>query len=129
MSPALRSRGRRLAAATGAAMMGIGPAARYVPGRVWLRGVAVVRSHRDRPWMWGLAGAGILAAAVLLLMPGAASAGILDFLFGGFQQPQAPSPPSSYADAPAAPSRRAPDGTREDGGGGGGGGGGRYVAY
>jgi len=89
----------------------------------------VVRSHRERPWTWGLAGAGILAAAVLLLMPGAASAGILDFLFGGFQQPQAPSPPSSYADAPAAPSRRAPDGTREDGGGGGGGGGGRYVAY
>jgi len=81
--------------------------------------------------MWGLAGAGFVAAAAVLLIPGAASAGILDFLFGGFQQPQAPSPPSSYADSPAAaPSRRAPDGTREDGGGGvGGGGGGRYVAY
>src|SRR5262249_34422496 len=81
-------------------------------------GMVVVRSHRERPWTWGLAVAGILAAAVLLLTPGAAGAGILDFLFGGFQQPQAPSPPSSYAEPPASPSRRAPDGTREDGGGG-----------
>jgi Protein of unknown function (DUF2865) len=89
----------------------------------------VVRSHRERPWTGGLAVAGVLAAVVLLLTPGAASAGILDFLFGGFQQPQAPSPPGSYAEPPAgSPSRRAPDGTREDGGGGGGGGG-RYVAY
>jgi Protein of unknown function (DUF2865) len=89
-----------------------------------VRGVAVVRFHHQRPWR--LAGAGALAAAFALALPGAAHAGILDFLFGGFQQQPAQPPAGSYAEPPgsASTSRRAPDGTREDGGGGG-----HYVAY
>jgi hypothetical protein len=73
------------------------------------------------------AAAGVCAAAALLILPDIARAGILDFIFGGFQQQPAP-PASSYAEPPAnAPSsRRGPDGTREEGGGGGGG---RYVGY
>jgi hypothetical protein len=88
--------------------------------------VAVVRSHRQRPWTRRPAGAGALAAALALALPGAAHAGILDFLFGGFQQQPAQPPASSYAEPPGpATSRRAPDGTREEGAGGGG----HYVAY
>jgi Protein of unknown function (DUF2865) len=99
------------------------------PDGAWLRGVAVARSHRERPWTWRLLAAGALAAASILALPGAAHAGFLDFLFGGPQQQPAP-PAGSYAEPPGAPTvRRAPDGTREEGGGGGGGGGGRYVAY
>jgi hypothetical protein len=72
-----------------------------------------------------MAAAGACAAACLLTLPGVAHAGILDFLFGGFQQKPAP-PASSYAEPPATTpsSRRGPDGTREEGGGGGG-----YVGY
>jgi len=84
----------------------------------------VVRSHRRRPWKCGFAAAGALAAAFALVLPDVAHAGILDFLFGGFQQQPAPPPASSYAEPPTSSPRRAPDGTREDGGGGG-----RYAGY
>jgi uncharacterized protein DUF2865 len=74
-----------------------------------------------------MAAAGACAVACLLTVPHIAHAGILDFIFGGFQQQPAP-PASSYADPPAtAPSsRRGPDGTREEAVIGGGG---RYVGY
>ncbi len=88
----------------------------------------MVRSHRQSPWTLRLASAaGALAGALALALPGAAHAGILDFLFGGFQQQPAQPPASSYAEPPGATSsaRRGPDGTREDGGGGWG----RSVAY
>lgn len=87
----------------------------------------MVRSDRQRPWTWRLAVAGALAAAFALALPGAAHAGILDFLFGGFQQQPAQPPSSSSAEPPGPTSsaRRGPDGTREEGSGGGG----RYVAY
>jgi hypothetical protein len=88
----------------------------------------VVRSHRQRPWTWRLAGASAFAAAFALALPDAARAGILDFLFGGFQQQPAQPPASSYVEppgpGPGSAARRAPDGTREEGGGGG-----RYAAY
>ena len=88
----------------------------------------MVRSHRQRPWTWRLAGASAFAAAFALALPDAARAGILDFLFGGFQQQPAQPPASSYVEppgpGPGSAARRAPDGTREEGGGGG-----RYAAY
>ena len=46
---------------------------------------------------------GAFAAASLIALPGAAHAGFLDFLFGGFQQQPAP-PVNSYAEPPASTS-------------------------
>ncbi len=85
----------------------------------------MVLFSRSKRLKWPAAPAAAVCAAVLVVVPGTASAGIFDFLFGGPQQQPAPSPQvTSYAE-PSAPARLSTD----LGGVPAGAGSGRFVAF
>jgi Protein of unknown function (DUF2865) len=98
------------------------------PAGAWLRGVAVVRWHRNEPLRRRAAALfAVLAAGSLVAMPGSArTEGFFDLLFGGFHERATPPPQvNSYAEpsTPISPAPLGPENVHR------GGGTGRSVAF
>ena len=73
-------------------------------------------THRPKPGMWRAALVLGMFAASSVLAPGAARAGFLDFLFGGFQRQSAPQA-NAYAEPPSSTFSRGSENARGEGGG------------